>query len=102
MFRVLRSVFIVAFMIIGGILGYQLWQAVAHMGVMADVMRDRPHLQPLYQLAFSLIGVLAALLSSSIALNQVVRSAEDLKEMPANDKIALLFGALLGLTFTLL
>src|ERR1051326_4215389 len=102
MFRVLRAVFVIAFAIIGGILGFQVWQGLAHQSVISELMHDRPQLLPWYGAAFATIGVLAALLSSSLALNQVVKSAEDLKQMPANDKIALLFGALLGITFTLM
>jgi len=51
---------------------------------------------------FTLVGALLAFLVSSWALNHLVALAASLEEMPANDKIALVVGVMLGLLFTLL
>jgi uncharacterized protein YacL len=61
-----------------------------------------PQLLFVSRAGFAIIGILIALLSSSLAFSQLIKMADSLKEMPANDKIALLFGALLGVIFTLL
>jgi uncharacterized protein YacL len=101
MIQVLRSVFVVAFAIIGGILGYQAGIQYTKLDMVQGLMRT-PQLLLASRSGFALIGMLIGLLASSLAVNQLVKVADNLTEMPANDKIALLFGALLGVIFTLL
>jgi uncharacterized protein YacL len=101
MIRLLRSVFVVAFAVIGGVLGYQVGIAYTKLDMVQGVMRTTQLLLA-SRGGFALIGMLVGLLASSLAVNQLVRVADSLTEMPANDKIALLFGALLGIIFTLL
>jgi uncharacterized protein YacL len=102
MIQVLRSVFVVAFAIIGGILGYQIGIAYTQIPTVHELVKTNGLVLLASQGGFGLVGMLIGLLTSSLALNQLVRMADNLTEMPANDKIALLFGALLGVIFTLL
>src|SRR5438874_1328639 len=102
MYRAFRSVLIIAFTIIGGILGYQIAKWYVQLDTIRDLMRLQPQLLWASYAGFVAVGCLIALLSSSMAFSQLVKTADNLKEMPANDKIALVMGAGLGITFTLL
>src|ERR671932_1027381 len=100
--RFLRMVLALGFAVIGGILGFQTGRWYSSLDVIQNLTNRNGHLLTLSVAGFSLIGVLLALLVSSVALNHLVNLAESLKEMPANDKIATVVGVLLGLLFTLL
>jgi uncharacterized protein YacL len=101
MLRMVRGVFVLGFAIIGGILGYTVGDWYASLSVVKSVV-ENPNLLVASRAGFVVVGVLLALLLSSMAVSGIMRSAESLSEMPANDKIALVIGALLGFIFTLL
>jgi len=101
MLRLVRGVFVLGFMIIGGILGYWVGDGYARLNMVKSVVENQNLLIASWA-GFVVIGVLMALLLSSMAVSGIMRSAESLSEMPANDKIALVIGALLGFLFTLL
>ena len=102
--RVLRVLLATILAIIGGILGYQF----GHLYV--DLLKRTPlggadfsaQLAPVSIAGFAAIGVLVGLLAYSVSINQVQKLAGSFSEMPANDKIALVTGALLGVIFTVL
>jgi len=102
MLRFLRVVLAIGFAVIGGILGYRGGLEYSQLEVIQSLTSRNANLLHLSVVGFTLIGVLLALLVSSLALNHLVTLTESLREMPANDKIALVFGVLLGLLFTLL
>jgi uncharacterized protein YacL len=101
MLRLVRGVFVLGFGIIGGILGYWVGDWYARLNMVRSVVENQNLLVASWA-GFVVVGVLLALLLSSVAVSGIMRSAESLSEMPANDKIALVIGALLGFVFTLL
>ncbi len=102
MLRFLRVVLGVGFAIIGGILGFETGKWYISLDVVRDLTHSSSNLLNLSIAGFTVVGTLLAFLVSSWALNQLVVLADSLREMPANDKIALVFGVMLGLLFTLL
>jgi uncharacterized protein YacL len=100
--RLLRVVLAIGFAIIGGILGLEAGRLYASVPAVKDLTNNSPGLLNWSMFGFTLVGALLAFLVSSWALNHLVLLAASLEEMPANDKIALVFGVMLGLLFTLL
>jgi uncharacterized protein YacL len=100
--RFLRVVLGVGFAVIGGILGFQAGRWYISLDVVRDLTHNNANWLNLSIAGFTVVGTLLAFLISSWALNQLVILAASLQEMPANDKIALVFGVMLGLLFTLL
>jgi uncharacterized protein YacL len=101
MVRFLRGVFVLGFGLIGCILGYWVGEAYAALPVVRSLVAN-PNLLLASRIGFAVVGLLAALLLSSLALSGLLRMGESLKEMPPNDKIAIVVGAMLGIVFTLL
>lgn len=101
MVRFIRGVFVLGFGLIGAILGYELGKAYVHLEMVQSLVAN-PNLLLASQIGFAVVGLLSALLLSSMALGGLLRMGESLKEMPPNDKIAIVVGALLGIIFTLL
>jgi uncharacterized protein YacL len=98
----LRVVLAFGFAIIGGYLGYQVGKIYASLDMITNLTgRNTSWLQASI-VGFTIVGVLFSLLVSSFALNHLLTLSESLTEMPANDKIALVSGVLLGLLVTLL
>jgi uncharacterized protein YacL len=100
--RFLRVVLGVGFAVIGGILGFQGGKLYSSLPAVQELTQGNHNLLNLSVAGFTLVGTLLAFLVSSWALNHLVILSESLREMPANDKIALVFGVMLGLLFTLL
>jgi uncharacterized protein YacL len=100
--RFLRVVLGIGFAIIGGILGFQVGKFYISQSAVLELTQNNRNLLYLSVAGFTLVGTLLAFLISSWALNHLVILAESLREMPANDKIALVVGVMLGLLFTLL
>jgi uncharacterized protein YacL len=101
MLRVVRGAFVLGFSIIGGILGWSLGEWYAQLQAVTSLITSQ-NLLLASKVGFAVVGVLAALLISSVALTGLMRSAESLSEMEPNDKIALVIGALVGIGFTVL
>lgn len=101
MIRVIRGVFVLGFGLIGCLLGWWVGEAYASLQVVKSLVTN-PNLLLASRIGFAVVGLLAALLLSSMALSGLLKMADSLKEMPPNDKIALVIGALLGIIFTLL
>lgn len=102
MLRLLRVVLAIGFSVIGGILGYEAGRLYSSLPKVQELTSNNGSLLGWSTAGFTLVGALLAFLVSSWALNHLVILSESLKEMPPNDKIALVFGVLLGLLFTLL
>ena len=102
MVRFLRFVLAVGFAVIGGILGYQTGKWYSSLDVIQNLTSRTANLANLSTIGFTVIGVLLALLISSLTLSQLLTLNESLRAMPADEKIAMVFGVLLGLLFTLL
>jgi uncharacterized protein YacL len=100
--RFLRVVLGVGFAVIGGILGFQAGKLYSSMQAVRDLTGNNANWLNLSIAGFTVVGTLLAFLVSSWALNHLMVMAENLREMPANDKIALVAGVLLGLLSTLL
>jgi uncharacterized protein YacL len=100
--RFLRVVLGMGFAIIGGILGFEGGKLYSSLPAVLELTQNNQNWLNLSVIGFTVVGTLLAFLVSSWALNHLVILAESLREMPANDKIALVFGVLLGLLFTLL
>jgi uncharacterized protein YacL len=101
MLRVVRGAFVLGFSIIGGILGWSVGEWYVQLQAVTSLITNQ-NLLFASKVGFFLVGVLAALLISSVAVTGLMRSAESLTELPPNDKIALVIGALVGIGFTLL
>src|SRR5713101_4645275 len=86
----------------GGILGYEAGRLYSSVQAVKELTNNSQNLLGWSTFGFTLVGALVAFLVSSWALNHLVALAASLEEMPANDKIALVVGVLLGLLFTLL
>jgi uncharacterized protein YacL len=102
MMRFLKIVLGLGFAVIGGIIGYRVGWMYSELEVIQTLTNRNSNLLNLSIVGFTIVGALLAFLISSRVLNQLVTLADDLREMPADDKIALVSGALLGLVFTLL
>jgi uncharacterized protein YacL len=100
--RLLRVVLAIGFSVIGGILGYEAGKLYSSLPKVQELTNNNGSLLGWSIAGFTLVGALGAFLVSSWALNRLVLLSESLKEMPPNDKIALVIGVLLGLLFTLL
>lgn len=100
---IVRVVLLLTLSIIGGILGFQFgtWYT-SEIQWIATLLKDNELLVNMSIGGFSLIGVLLGVLAYSRASQQLTILVEGLKEMPANDKLAVFFGAFTGLLFTLL
>ncbi|MBI3911500.1 MAG: TRAM domain-containing protein [Armatimonadetes bacterium] len=59
-------------------------------------------LDDLSKLGFTVIGMLAGVMAFKFVFTQLVVFTESLEQMPSDDKMALFFGALLGIVFTAL
>jgi uncharacterized protein YacL len=100
--RLLRVVLAIGFSVIGGILGYQAGRLYSSLPGVIRLTDNNRNLLDWSTAGFTLVGALIAFLVSSWALNHLLVVTQSLQEMPANDKIALVVGVLLGLLFTLL
>jgi len=101
MVRFIRGVFVLGFGLIGCILGYSVGDAYSKLPVVVNLVAN-PNLLVASRVGFAVVGLLSALLLSSMASAGLLRLGESVKEMPPNDKIAIVVGALLGIIFTLL
>jgi uncharacterized protein YacL len=100
--RLLRVVLAIGFSVIGGILGYEAGRLYGSLATVQELTNHNASLLLWSTIGFTLVGALIAFLVSSWALNHLLVLTQSLQEMPANDKIALVVGVLLGLLFTLL
>ena len=100
--RLLRVVLAIGFSVIGGILGYDVGKLYSSFPKVQELTSNNGSLLFWSTIGFTLVGALLAFLVSSWALNHLVALTQSLQEMPANDKIALVVGVLLGLLFALL
>jgi len=88
--------------IVGGYLGW--WAGSVYVGLdaISRYIGTNGTVPVLSKVGFAAIGVLAGGLAYTKVSRYIQHLAENLREMPANDKIALFVGALIGLLLTFL
>jgi uncharacterized protein YacL len=99
---IVRSVILVVLAVVGGYLGHRAGIAYTHMQPIARYIQDNPGLQLTSEAGFSAIGVLVGVFAYSKVSAYISALAMRLREMPANDKIAIGLGAMIGLVITFL
>jgi uncharacterized protein YacL len=98
---VIRAVLALVLGVVGIVLGYRLGVLYTELpGV--DRMLSNPALRNSNLFAFSGLGLLLGLWGHGAMMRQIVRWSENLRKMPPDDKIAFIFGALLGILFSVL
>jgi uncharacterized protein YacL len=98
----IRPVLLLALTILGGSLGFYLGFWYTSQEPILKLIGDNPALLQASRFGFVAIGVLAGVYAFSKISAYISHLAENLREMPANDKIALCIGALVGLLLTFL
>ena len=110
--KVWRLIFVLALLILGGILGFLLGQFIV--GIVSDPVSVNPFIvasrdslstgagKATALAAFSLLGALVARLISPPAFLGLVRAGDRLREMKANEKVATFVGVAVGLLLTIM
>lgn len=99
---IVRAVLLLVLSVIGGYLGFRAGSWYIKIPEIVKYIGENTRLVLLSQVGFTLIGVLAGVFGYSKISAYISSLAENLREMPANDKIALCVGALVGLLITML
>ena len=110
--KIWRGVFVSALLVLGGILGFVLGQAIVSAvsdpsSTNAFVVASRDSLgtgagRITALAAFILLGILVALLVSAPAFLWLVRAGDRLREMKPNEKVATFVGVAVGLLLTIM
>ncbi len=110
--KVWRGIFVSALLVLGGILGFVLGQAIVAAvsdpnSTNAFVVASRDSLgtgagRVTALAAFTLLGILVALLISAPAFLWLVRAGDRLREMKPNEKVATFVGVAVGLLLTIM
>ncbi len=111
--KIWRGIFVSALLVLGGILGYLLGQFIvvsivsdpSSTNVFVEASRDSLGTgagRTTALAAFTLLGVLVALLVSAPAFLWLVRAGDRLREMKPNEKVATFVGVLVGLLLTIM
>lgn len=100
--KVIRPVLLVVLGIIGGYLGWWLGTLYTEVPAIRQYIGTNGTIVVLSKIGFAVIGLLGGGLAYSKVSAYFDHLAENLREMPANDKIALFVGALVGLLLAFL
>ncbi len=99
---VVRAVLLLVLCTVGGWLGLKAGTYYLSIDTIKAVLGGNQRLGTLSQFGFMVIGVLAGGLLFGKVIAYVTHLANQLKEMPVNDKIALIMGGMVGLAATAL
>lgn len=99
---VVRAVLLLVLCTVGGWLGLKAGTYYLSIDTIKAVLGGNQRLGTLSQFGFMVIGVLAGGLLFGKVIAYVTHLANQLKEMPVNDKIALILGGMVGLAATAL
>lgn len=97
-----RAVLLVVLGVVGGYLGNYLGTLYLNLDTIRRMVGESPRIMALSQWGFTAIGVLGGVYAWSRAINGLAAATERLREMPANDKIAVCVGAIIGLLLSVL
>jgi uncharacterized protein YacL len=100
--KIIRPVLLVIIGIIGGYLGWWLGTMYVNLPAISKYIGTNGSIVLTSKLGFGVIGLLAGGLAYTKVSAYIEHLADNLREMPANDKIALFVGALIGLLLTFL
>lgn len=98
-----RAVLALVFGTVGILLGYQLgvWYT-RDLSAVHNMLENYPAWRVPNLVGFTLFGLLVGLWAHGAFVRQILSWSERFKKMPADDKIAFIFGALLGVLFAVL
>jgi uncharacterized protein YacL len=99
---IVRGVLFLVLTVIGGYIGYYVGSWYTQLPPILKYIGDNPNLMRASQAGFAVIGVLLGLYGFTKVSAYIEHLAENLREMPANDKIALCMGAIVGLVLAVL
>ncbi|MFN3649053.1 MAG: PIN/TRAM domain-containing protein [Armatimonadota bacterium] len=99
---IVRAVLLLVLSVVGAYLGYRVGIWYTSIPTIDAYIGDIPNLRNLSRIGFTVIGILAGIFAYSKVSYYITHLAENLREMPANDKIALCVGAVIGLLLTFL
>jgi uncharacterized protein YacL len=99
---IVRAVLLVVLSVVGGSLGVYAGSLYIQLDPIRNLIGDNPSIMNLSKFGFLAIGVLGGVFAYSKVSAYISHLAVNLREMPANDKIALCIGALTGLVLTFL
>jgi uncharacterized protein YacL len=99
---IIQRIILIVLAVVGGYLGWWLGTVYVGLEAISRFIGTNGTVPVLSKVGFAVIGVLAGGLAYSKASKSLSHLAENLREMPANDKIALVVGALIGLLITFL
>jgi len=97
----IRAVLFLVLSLVGGYLGYRTGTWYTHLTAIRTLIGNGP-VAPLSEAGFTVIGVLIGGFGASKVIAYIAHLVDNLREMPANDKLALLVGAVIGLLLTFL
>ena len=98
----IRMVLLVALSVVGGYLGFRTGQWYVEFPPVRSLISPNTRLMLASQVGFGVIGFIIGIWAYSRVSAYISHLTANLREMPANDKIALCIGALVGLLLTFL
>ncbi len=99
---ILRALLFLILCVVGGYLGHRFGRFYADIPTIHGLIGQNPALVIASITGYTIIGVLIGGFASTKLSAHLTHLAASLREMPTNDKFALLFGALVGLVLTIL
>jgi len=93
----IRPVLMLVLAVIGGYAGNAIGRMYIALPAIAKYIGDNPTIKQFSVVGFAVIGVILGLWSFTRVIAYITHLADNLREMPATDKIALCIGALAGL-----
>lgn len=97
-----RAVLALVLGVVGTLLGYQLGVWYTVQPAIQPVLTNWPAWRIPNILGFTAVGLILGLWSHGVVVRQILFWGDSLKKMPADDKIAFIIGALVGILFTFL
>jgi uncharacterized protein YacL len=99
---VVRAVLALVLCTAGALLGYQVGVSYISSTAIIETLQHYAWLKLAYVAGFGVLGVLLGVWVHQAIMRQLCHWSDNLRKMPADDKIAIIFGALLGVFFTFL